>query len=191
VGYSRLYRHRLVNLDVASTQDSYVSRRLLSRALPEDQLAAFKTYVQQAENDIKSAPSKVPEVDWEYYSSKISRKEVVQNIKNAFQAAQEADKAKLSEDPSKKFFDSEFQVKLAEAEAAKAKSIEDIKALEAELASLEEERGLVGNMTLEEYLERNPDVKELLIQDLENDRWDPEIIGDHPSYHLDDHHGHH
>lgn len=63
------------------------------------------------------------------------------------------------------------RVKLESAEIAKKNGAERSLAIDAELVSLNEELSSLKTVTLEEFLERRPELREKLIDDMMNDKW--------------------
>jgi hypothetical protein len=163
----------------------------LDGVFKEEQVQKIRASVSADLAEVISAPKDNVQVDWGKFTRSISTPGVVDTIKKNYEMANKADDELLKQDVKSQYLGDSFskEVKLAEEEEATAKHL--IVELQKRLGSLEEDERFLLECSVEEWIDKFPEVVSALEKEMDEEVWDEKgrKAADHCIYPpSDDHH---
>jgi hypothetical protein len=151
---------------------STFSWRELEGVFPEDKVQKIRASVSADLAEVIAAPKDAANVDWGKFARNISTPGVVDTIKKNYEAANKADDDLLKQDVTSQYLGENFdkEVKLAEEEETSAKHL--ISELGKELEKLTEDERFLLECSVEEWIDKFPEVVSVLEKEMDDEVWD-------------------
>ncbi|KAL5231431.1 hypothetical protein ABZP36_030207 [Zizania latifolia] len=141
--------------------------KLLVSEEARKEFATLRRAFDEVNHQLETKFSQEPQpIDWEYYRKGIGSK-VVDMYKEAYESIEIPKYVDTVTPQYKPKFDA-LIVELKEAEEASLKESERI---EKELAELQDLKRKISTMTVDEYFEKHPEVKQQFDDEIRNDNW--------------------